>query len=106
MKTKHTEGPWIAEKIEDCSGIVIIRAPNMTNSSQTDNQLACMDVRTYCHVGEERMLADAKLMAAAKDLLYACQQSLETIAKIGDGKKGGVYKMVEAAIQKASPASR
>ena len=76
METKHTPGPWIAKHLGEGFGAIIIVAPNFENSSQTGNEIACMDDRTYCHVGFEQMLADARLIASAPALLEACRIAL------------------------------
>jgi len=68
---KHTPGPWEIERCENEGRWIIIRAPHMINSSIIGNSIACMDDRAYCHVGDEQMLSDARLIAAAPEMLEA-----------------------------------
>ena len=73
-ESKHTPGPYIAQKTDH---EYIIVAPDMINSSQSGNPLACMDLRTYCHVDDKQMGIDAEFIVQACNshdaLLKACK---------------------------------
>lgn len=101
MKAIHTPDPWIA-KIEDTDvsvwsedyGGVAHICDNAMVYREDGNEPAAEEAF-------ERMIADAKLMAAAPDMLKACQAFLE-YDRTGDMKKRQeVYWKVRDALQKA-----
>ena len=83
-ENKHTPGPYIAQKTDH---EYIIVAPDMINSSQTGNPLACMDLRTYCHVGDKQMGIDAEFIVQACNshaaLLEACKEAFGVLTEPG-----------------------
>lgn len=73
MKTKHTQGPWVFDELSmkikgsgDIEGMTVIAnvSPKMDYSR---------GMRTQC--------ANAKLIAAAPDLLEACIRSLQVLGE-------------------------
>ena len=93
METKHTPGPW--ETPGEDGGERVICYQDSTGKR-----------RTLAHVydGEEfgSMEANARLIAAAPELLAALQRSLNWLSSYsGDGALGA-YEQARAAIAKAS----
>lgn len=70
----NTPGPWTIEEYgdDDCPALVIHR--------DTESRV-CFMATPGSHGDPERITADAKLIAAAPDLLAACQ-SLQVYARV------------------------
>jgi hypothetical protein len=91
MKTRHTPGPWITASTGNHQRLVI--------SERTGANVA------VAYNGE----ADSALIAAAPDLLAACQETLETLREMTteEYQRGGdkhARELLEAAIRKAEAA--
>lgn len=97
----YTKGKWEVKGLSS-SWKVKSRAviANLAYSGGDSDCIILAPVPT-ASVTPKQATANANLIAAAPELLEACIQSLDTIAKVGDGVKGGVYEMVVAAIAKA-----
>jgi hypothetical protein len=65
MQTQHTPGPWILTQGED---VYVSLAP--------DNVIRCMDERSSVATGQD--YANARLIAAAPELLEALRKAVET----------------------------
>lgn len=77
MTAKHTPGPWSVFEHSWCE--TSIRAPS------TDNALCRLDINHATEesqeADEEQMAANARLIAAAPDLLEACQTFAEWLRR-------------------------
>ncbi len=80
---KHTPGPWIVGISEDFSGWPMFRLRDMENSDPNAREAQ----------------ANARLIAAAPDLLAACESALALLGNPGDD--GPVSTALRAAIAKA-----
>ena len=95
MKTSHTPGPW-----EDClESKGIIRSVN----SKQPNAIESIVARTEIENPEER--ANARLIAAAPDLLEAAKLSLKML-EFNPGKDHPACDILRAAIKKAEGEGR
>ena len=100
MTQKHTPGPWTFHCLEpDPHGVIMIGGWEIST-------------RLYDVVGGSpgvapiRNKADARLIAAAPDLLAACQNALDALYLMGDDESHLAYrqaavKELEAALAKA-----
>ena len=110
METKHTKGQWFACKITNTTNYsvrtnerpeLVITPVNLTEVNETiHNDL----------IGEA--IANAKLIAAAPDMLIALQKAVEVIERMSDEYSAianrhasytvGESKIIEGAIKKAT----
>jgi len=107
MNTKHTPGPWTLETVKTQVGHCHKIGP-FPGSCGRDVGYACVyvdgqhapDARTG---KEAELLANAKLIAAAPDLLQACQAVLSG-DHIGENgiPRDSLFLLVRAAIAKAT----
>jgi len=81
---KHTPGPW---RIGD-AGATVFGPPNGNPSPQT-----------IAHMGKTDCKANAKLVAAAPDLLHACERALEILD--AEPEACGIHKAHREIIQNA-----
>jgi hypothetical protein len=93
MNQKHTIGPWDVSTHADNDEIVIRSPKGIIANLDCD--------RPYDLITKSESEANAKLMAAAKDLLQACTEFCE---KVESGKARSVksYKQMKEAIKKAT----
>ena len=98
-KGEHTPGPWTAEF--DCDGINI--GPwSGRHSDPYDGGLPVIDTVLFRIDRKDRAsLADAYLIAAAPDLLAACEALLEDARQFFPTVSGEAITLGEAAIKKA-----
>ena len=90
---KHTPGPW--KVVRDSKSVLLeVRGDNMTRVAE---------VWTDTEGGQERRVANADLVAAAPDLLAACERALSSGAiKFADNALDlGIREVLTAAIAKA-----
>ena len=90
---KHTPGPW--KVVRDSKSVLLeVRGDNMTRVAE---------VWTDTEGGQERRVANADLVAAAPDLLAACERALSSGAiKFADNALDlGIREALTAAIAKA-----
>ena len=83
---KHTQGEWNCDTNEGCKEI----RTSIGSIAQTDG------------INEEEDLANAKLIAAAPEMLEALKDVLDTLDKGMTGRQHKIYKRVEQAIKKAT----
>lgn len=96
MADKHTPGPWFADKIQDRSAFNIFMPGYCSAGASVHhcaNASGCM--------GGLEVAANARLMAAAPELLAALQRALD--AGIGsDGRRPSAADEARAAIANAT----
>jgi hypothetical protein len=97
MNTKHTAGPWEAK------GIHVVMSDGFQFKQQTPiGEGACIQTQQR---NQERREANARLIAAAPDLLESCRECAEAFGKFcpdPDSRYGMAWAKVEAAIAKAT----
>jgi len=71
MSTQHTPGPWHAVTFDDGSARVIIREADIPGREESDADDTIADVLPGLDAP-----ANARLIAAAPDLLAACREAL------------------------------
>jgi hypothetical protein len=93
---KHTPGPWRARKVGDEVWI-----------GNGKNDLVCCIQPSYGEFRPEHVEGNARLIAAAPDLLVACQAVMAALASYeeGIGLPPDVWFQVEAVIAKATGAA-
>lgn len=112
MKT-HTPGPWKIEIIDGHAGNIVycrITSPNYEHpggmayasipfkgKTKKQKELAGL----YSRQGEELCLANAKLIAAAPELLEACKEAISTIEMLMGDKLNPSASMSLASLLKA-----
>jgi hypothetical protein len=82
MTTKHTPGPWAVSDV----GEVVVCATGRT----------LCDVYSSPTTGEEQADVDARLIAAAPDLLAACEMLAEAQRRADTGEREGFGCYVDA----------
>lgn len=92
-RTQHTAGPWTAR--EGRNDQFVIEAPGSKPGLIV--QVATVYETTVMRDETERREADARLIAAAPDLLEACREALDAL----QGSKYETDKRLFAAIAKA-----
>jgi len=81
MKTKHTPGPWIIEKLNFHP---VVKIPSSGKVYDGDGMMVCvMGAQDKDHHGH----ANAKLIAAAPDLLEALKASQQIIMDLISSKR-------------------
>lgn len=70
--TKHTPGPWKILKVADSLGIIPAKRPPGVKRSSDVEDIASVDLANEQHDGQ----ANARLIAAAPDLLAVCEAAL------------------------------
>lgn len=89
MKTKHTPGPWEAVIYDGAFDQPLIKSDHV--------------VIGRVHGMEDRQHeANAKLIAAAPELLEACLNSFKTFHSIGCTMEAEIMQQLESAIKKAT----
>jgi hypothetical protein len=79
-KVTHTPGPWVVEFATDKRGSDVIRTAGPVHSGATKGiEIAKLGNRVKGKVGDYRH--NARLLAAAPDLLEACRMFLEDFNK-------------------------
>lgn len=108
MKSKHTPGPWILKNeyhgfVDDYDNQNGFEFKQVTLMSQDDHVLGEVKAMKTLNFLQDfdQYAANAKLIAAAPDLLEALQNMLTTITNIGYGS-GTVIDKAKAAIKKAT----
>jgi hypothetical protein len=92
MSTEHTPGPWVAVEYEKDGGAAFVRIGDIT----VEGSYRGSDSDTLS-------ISDARLIAAAPDLLEALQALLVRVTKGYDGlPQGHGVRIAEAAIAKAT----
>lgn len=74
---KHTKGEWKVKNLFQLG----VKDVNKKGIYEDNNQIAVVNYST--HFNKEEAQANAKLIAAAPDLLEACEIALEVLEKIG-----------------------
>jgi hypothetical protein len=101
---KHTPGPW--EVVTDNHYHTLIRSPldagNMTPGYFAEVRRFTLDESAYSYLPRDVLIANAQLIAAAPDLLAACQVALEWTALDGDGISEPVLAQIKRAVKKAT----
>lgn len=92
QKIKHTPKPW-AFGFDDDEVSHVVYAP--------DNGVGTRYIATGICQGNDDGEADAKLIAAAPDLLEACQEFVRKVES-GEAKSKRSYKQMKEAISKAT----
>lgn len=97
MERKHTPGPWeiYDEEFDDRRGY---QEPKII-ANGSDSAL----VHEICtiRIGLKETPANARLIAAAPDLLAACQLALDTMSDYRNNTPADVQQFIRAAISKA-----
>ena len=102
----HTPGPWEQSHRKGCDGVYEVFRTQVYPASDPDNTIATLhwhSVKTDEGFATDRE-ANARLIAAAPDLLAALEDALdawETHNKTGDGMQGHWESDARAAIAKA-----
>lgn len=98
---KHTQGPWKASikniPMADTGDYYASVCVNTDNEFSTDVICQCFDGG---NISFEQQEANARLIAAAPELLKACEQALVAI-RMTSGVDDVAYEVVETAIAKA-----
>lgn len=109
---KHTQGPWIVEHDKEWGNITIWAGSAIEERHSGSYPSAGeMNIYTSCygdHESDEELIANARLIVAAPDLLEAAKGLIETIgayeleAEIDSGEEDeGAVRLMKAAIAKA-----
>lgn len=93
MKTQYTPGPWTPKEHADSSGIYI----------ETDEGDACAISGGRRNGITDKQRANARLIAAAPELLAACQSAVISMQDLTPQMKASL-RMLRAAIAKATAA--
>lgn len=106
-KARHTPGPWtIGDENNACCDVLLGTEHNLTCSLDRRDNNTCAEV-----ISREEMLANARLISAAPDLLAACQKMAEWEACEKDYSIGfteridlcaEAFELMNAAITKAT----
>ncbi len=96
-RAEHTPGPWTFKR--DCENACDIRAPG---EQYVGNVMSDDPEELNPEIPEDEMVANAALIAAAPDLLAACESVL---AADGDEWETG-KRVLRAAIEKATGGAR
>lgn len=93
--TKYTPGPWM-------------RNPGSTNIQCNTRNVGCVSAVDHLalifadgYIGQEQAEANATLIAAAPELLEACQEFVRK-CDVGDARSKRSYEQMAAAIRKAT----
>lgn len=101
-KPQHTPGPWEASTGEnDGRDFITIEHDGFPLCEvRGTNDMSCIDEEQEPYIADE-MVANAKLIAAAPDLLEAC---IEFVRKVEAGEARSIrsYAQMKAAIKKAT----
>lgn len=98
---KHTAGPWLITD-DRFDGTVV------TSQSRVDDSMAPI-AKVDCHWDEPfgiEQQQNARLIAAAPELLDALERSLNWLASYPGGNANGCYNQARAAIAKATGTQR
>ena len=90
--TNTTPGPWIVETFERIAGREVTQ---VSAFSEDGNRILC------CRVQSFKKIEDAKLIAAAPDLLGALQEIIDAADGTGWAQLGTTFTKARAAIAKA-----
>ena len=105
MSAKHTPGPWHLEKDHDGVFTAIGEPIAIVGGEETGEQVRFTIGRTcdYGPHGDEQTTANAQLIAAAPDLLAACEAALMQFEENAsyDEADGYVVRQLQSAIAKA-----
>ena len=88
MKTEHTKGPWRTEGFEN---LVVNSAEGYTMTLAAGGKDACLD----------ELKANARLIAAAPELLAALKAISDYVAVMQGHRISGISKLATSAINKA-----
>ena len=95
---KHTSGPWVFDEVRtDCGRAFRIGSGEMLTAGKG----CCIIYDDYPGNPDNERKANARLIAAAPDLLEALERSLNWLASYPGGGAIGVYDQARAAIAKA-----
>lgn len=103
--SKHTPGPWsVREKSPH-----IVSAGTYTVHDITENRFVCQCFHGHSKeaITKDEMHANARLIAAAPDLLFACRIALDWLNQVAEhapivfGGEDEIAEQLEAAIAKA-----
>ncbi len=89
--SEHTKGPWRVSNHDDNDDIVVRSGPKIVANCESDN---------YYDLPAEKILANARLIAAAPELLAACK-AMVTDFDLGEPSIKHSLKLMEVAIAKA-----
>ena len=90
--SKFTPGPWTVEETAETYWIGTVRA----NTHKVGEVITGLDHGPYTEDAEERILANANLLAAAPDLYEALDAIIRRVALVSP-----YYEMARAALTKA-----
>lgn len=98
----HTEGPWILEITDDTIWV----GTGKNNNTKVDDIVIGLDIEGVTKEYKERQLANAKLIAAAPDLLEVLQKIVENVERnvytTDLSEDDFTYRKAKAAIKKAT----
>lgn len=99
METKHTPGPWTLEKIDDAEKTLVYYRVNSGK-----NTIGFAGVYHNRKLTDEEFTGNAKLIAAAPELLDACIEMYELLERAHKGSMlgKGIRKQALEAIKKAT----
>lgn len=100
MSAQHTPGPWSVPHFADMLGGC--KCGYVFSESQRGMGSICSVVSGGENEEHEQAIANARLIAAAPDLLAACQAYMADRAEAGCTADSGAVKAMRAAIEKAS----
>lgn len=103
--SKHTPGPWILETVRTQSGLCHKVGPFPAKREDLPSRHACLyaDYPSSCNPADQELEANARLIAAAPELLEALEASLDYIERHTYGGTDGLALIdkTRAAIAKA-----
>ena len=108
---KHTPGPWLIHKPRHCDGdlwIQVLKGAWDITSNGASEKGVIADAK-YSAMTDEENEANARLIAAAPDLLEALQRTLSWLTSYPGGgtlEPNGVYEQARRAISMAIGSSK
>jgi|SRR5690554_6052412 len=102
---KHTPGPWEAS-FTDCLGGPASYCRIRPVSGEMFGRFTSQEIATMYMMDEAEQQANARLIAAAPDLLDACRQFSRALESEDKYEIGNAYKSAWLAIAKATGATK
>jgi hypothetical protein len=98
-ESKHTSAPWVVDYCAATGRPLGISAPNDAGVPGAVGHI--VRLRGIGLPSSEMARANARLIAAAPDLLEACKSAISLLHKLGGHNHDPEYSQLEAAIYKA-----